>query len=195
MEVIIGKITRFRSLICLFFAVLLGSGIWSLMHLPIDAFPDLANNQVQIMTEAPGMGPIEVEQLVTIPIESTMNGLPSVKQIRSVSKYGLSVITVVFPDKLGAYFPRQLVLERLQEAKTRLPEKVEPELGPISTAMGEIYQYALESSKRSPTELKTIQEWDIKYALRTVPGVTEVNSWGGFTDQYLVSVAPAKLQL
>ncbi len=195
MEVIIGKITRFRSLICLFFAVLLVAGIWSLMHLPIDAFPDLANNQVQIMTEAPGLGPIEVEQLVTIPIESTMNGLPSVEQIRSISKYGLSVITVVFPDKLGAYFPRQLVLERLQEAKTRLPEKVEPELGPISTAMGEIYQYALESSKRSPTELKTIQEWDIKYALRTVPGVTEVNSWGGLTDEYLVTIAPAKLQL
>lgn len=195
MEVIIGKITRFRSLICLFFAVLLSAGIWSLLHLPIDAFPDLANNQVQIMTEAPGMGPIEVEQLVTIPLESMMNGLPSVKQVRSISKYGLSVVTVVFPDKLGTYFPRQLVLERLQAAKSRLPEKVEPQLGPISTAMGEIYQYVLESNTRSATELKTIQEWDIKYALRTVPGVAEVNSWGGFTDQYLVGIKPAKLQL
>src|SRR5271155_3639660 len=101
MEVIIGKITRFHSLICLFFAVLFVAGIWSLMHLPIDAFPDLANNQVQIMTEAQGMGPIEVEQLVTIPLESIMNGLPSVQQVRSISKYGLSVVTVVFPDKLG----------------------------------------------------------------------------------------------
>ena len=195
MEVIVGRITRFHSLICLFFVIFFAAGIWSLFHLPIDAFPDLANNQVQIMTEIPGMGPIEVEQLVTIPLESIMNGLPGVEQIRSISKYGLSVVTVVFPDKLGTYFPRQLVLERLQAAHSRLPDKAEPQLGPISTAMGEIYQYVLESARHSPTELKTIQEWDIKYALRTVPGVAEVNTWGGFTDEYLVSIAPSKLQL
>ena len=195
METLIGKISRFRSLVCLLFIVVVSAGIWSLLHIPIDAFPDLANNQVQIMTEAPGMGPIEVEQLVTIPLESIMNGLPAVQQIRSISKYGLSVVTVVFPDKFGSYFPRQLVLERLQSAQSRLPEKIEPQLGPISTAMGEIYQYVLESATHSPTELKTIQEWDIKYGLRTVPGVAEVNTWGGLTDEYLVRVLPSKLQL
>src|SRR5579872_2607627 len=128
MEFIIGKIVRFRSLICFLFSIFIAAGIWSLMHLPIDAFPDLANNQVQILTEAPGMGPIEVEQLVTIPLESIMNGLPAVQQIRSISKYGISVVTVVFPDRFGAYFPRQLVLERLQAAKSRLPDKIEPSL-------------------------------------------------------------------
>ena len=124
-----------------------------------------------------------------------MNGLPSVKQIRSISKYGLSVVTVVFPDNFGNYFPRQLVLERIQLARSRLPEKAEPQLAPISTAMGEIYQYVVESPVHSPTELKTIQEWDIKYALRTVPGVAEVNTGGGYTDEYLVTIFPAKLQL
>lgn len=140
------------------------------------------------------MSPLEVEQLVTIPIETVMNGLPSVRQIRSISKYGLSVVTVVFADSVGTYFPRQLVLERLQTARARLPSEIEPELGPISTAMGEIYQYVVESNVYSPTDLKTVHEWEIKYQLRTVPGVAEVNTWGGFTDEYVVRVIPAKLQ-
>ncbi len=195
MEILIGKISRFRSLVCLLFIIVVTAGIWSLLHIPIDAFPDLANNQVQILTEAPGMGPVEVEQLVTIPLESIMNGLPAVQQIRSISKYGLSVVTVVFPDKFGSYFPRQLVMERVESAHSRLPEKIEPQLGPISTAMGEIYQYVLESTTHSPTELKSVQEWNIKYGLRTVPGVAEVNTWGGLTDEYLVRILPGKLQL
>ncbi len=195
MEAIIAKITRLRFLICLLFAVLIGAGTYCLLNIPIDAFPDLTNNQVQIITEAPGMGPVEVEQLVTIPLESIMNGLPSVQQIRSISKYGLSVLTVVFPDNLGLYLPRQLIAERIQTAHGRLPEKIEPQLAPISTALGEIYQYIVDGPSHTPTELKTVQEWDIKYALRNVPGVAEVNTWGGLTDEYLVTIIPAKLQL
>jgi cobalt-zinc-cadmium resistance protein CzcA len=193
MEVFFAQLVRYRLPVCIAFILISLFGIKALLSLPIDAFPDLTNNQVQILTEAPGMGPLEAEQLVTIPIESIMNGLPSVKQIRSISKYGLSVVTVVFPDKFGPYFPRQLVFERLQAALGRLPSGLEPQLGPISTALGEIYQYVVESPFRSPTELKTIHEWDIKYQLRTVPGIAEVNTWGGFTDEYVVKIIPAKL--
>lgn len=194
MEGFFARLTRHRLPVCLVFLLLFLLGMKSLLGLPIDAFPDLANNQVQIITEAAGMGPAEVEQLVTIPIESIMNGLPSVQQIRSISKYGLSAVTVVFPDSFGPYFPRQLVLERLQVARSRIPAELDPQLGPISTAMGEIYQYVVESPFHTPTELKTIQEWDIKYQLRTVPGVAEVNTWGGFTDEYIVRIIPSKLQ-
>ncbi len=194
MEAFFAQLTRFRLPVCIVFVLLFIFGFQALLHTPIDAFPDLANNQVQILSEAPGMSPLEVEQLVTIPIETVMNGLPSVRQIRSISKYGLSVVTVVFADSVGTYFPRQLVLERLQTARARLPSEIEPELGPISTAMGEIYQYVVESNVYSPTDLKTVHEWEIKYQLRTVPGVAEVNTWGGFTDEYVVRVIPAKLQ-
>jgi heavy metal efflux system protein len=194
MEFFIAKFCRYRLGVCLVFILFAAAGIQALLNIPIDAFPDLANNQVQIMTEAPGMGPTEVEQLVTIPMETIMNGLPSVQQIRSISKYGLSVVTVFFPDSVGTYFPRQLIMERLQAARSRLPEGLDPELGPISSAMGEIYQYVVEGLSYTPTQLKTLQEWDIKYQLRTVPGVAEINTWGGFTDEYLVSINPSKVQ-
>jgi len=146
------------------------------------------------MTEAPGLGPVEVEQLVTVPLESVMSGLPDVDETRSISKYGLSVVSVIFKDKVDTYFARQLVLERLQSARARLPANINPQLGPISTAMGEIYQYVLRGQGYSPTEIKTIQDWDIKYQLRTVPGVAEVNTWGGLTDEYEVEVMPTTLQ-
>ncbi len=188
-----GMIRQKLLVLTLFFAVSV-AGMFSLLNLPIDAFPDLANNQVQIITESPGLGPVEVEQLVTIPLESVMNGLPNVEETRSISKYGLSVVSVIFKDKVDTYFARQLVLERLQSARSRLPANINPQLGPISTAMGEIYQYVLRGRGYSATELKTIQDWDIKYQLRTVPGVAEVNTWGGLTDEYEVEVLPTTLQ-
>ncbi|MBS2006776.1 MAG: efflux RND transporter permease subunit [Cyanobacteria bacterium SZAS TMP-1] len=179
--------------ICLFLAIGV-AGVFSLLSLNIDAFPDLANNQVQVITEAPGLGPIDVEQLVTIPLETVMNGLPNVEMTRSISKYGLSVVTVIFSDKVDTYFARQLVLERLQTARARLPADVNPELGPISTAMGEIFQYLVEGKSYSATELKSLQDWQIKYQLRTIPGVAEVNTWGGLTDEYEVEITPTLLQ-
>lgn len=194
MENFLVNLIKQRFLILLIFAGVTLAGIYSLLNLPIDAFPDLANNQVQILTETPGLGPLESEQLVTVPLESVMSGLPNVEETRSVSKYGLSVVSVIFKDKVDIYFARQLVLEKLQSARGRLPANLTPQLGPISTAMGEIYQYVLTGYGYSPTEIKTIQDWDIKYLLRTVPGVAEVNTWGGLTDEYIVEVEPTTLQ-
>jgi heavy metal efflux system protein len=194
MENVLVNLVRQRLLICLLFFLAIVGGIQALVHLPIDAFPDLANNQVQILTDAPGMAPLEAEQLVTVPIESIMNGLPGVTQVRSMSKFGLSVVSVVFQDNVNIYFARQLVFERLQSARGRLPKDIEPQLGPVATAMGEIYQYVVEGKSYSSTDLKTLQDWEIKYQLRSVPGVAEVNTFGGLTQDYLVSVLPTKLQ-
>ena len=194
MENALANFVRHRLLICLFFLLAIFGGIQALAHLPIDAFPDLANNQVQIITDAPGMAPLEAEQLVTIPIESIMNGLPGVTQVRSISKFGLSVVSVVFQDNIDTYFARQVVFERLQSAKSRLPKDIEPELGPVATAMGEIYHYVVGGKSYSPTDLKTLQDWNIKYQLRSVPGVAEVNTFGGFTQEYEVNIDPPKLQ-
>jgi heavy metal efflux system protein len=193
MEKILIFIVRQRLLVCIFFALCILGGVLSFQRLPIDAFPDLTNVQVQILTEARGMSPIEVEQLITIPIEGMMNGLPKVQETRSVTKFGLSIVTVVFDDKTDTYFARQLVNERLQNVKGRLPEGINPELGPIATGMGEIYQYVVQGEGYTATELKTIHDWEIKYLLRTVSGVNEVNTWGGFTQEYVVNLSPEKL--
>jgi cobalt-zinc-cadmium resistance protein CzcA len=194
MENFLASLVKQKLLIICLFLVVSGLGVFSLLHLPIDAFPDLANNQVQVITEAPGLGPVDVEQLVTIPLETVMNGLPDVELTRSISKYGLSVVSVVFSDRVNTYFARQLVLERLQSVSARLPHDCNPQLGPISTAMGEIFQYVVEGKAYSPTDLKTLQDWEIKYRLRTVPGVAEVNAWGGLTDEYEVEIVPTLLQ-
>ncbi|MCS6817949.1 MAG: CusA/CzcA family heavy metal efflux RND transporter [Blastocatellia bacterium] len=170
-----------------------GIGLWALSTLPVDAFPDLTNIQVNIVTEAPGLAPAEVEQLITFPIESAMMGLPRTEQVRSISKFGLSMVTVVFEDDVDIYFARQRVAERLQEVKARLPEGVEPTLGPVATAFGEIYQYTVEGEGYSLMELKTLHDWVIRPQLRTLPGVSEVNSWGGFIRQYHVLVDPERL--
>lgn len=193
MENFFSNLITKRLLICIVFGFAILIGVVAFQNLPIDAFPDLTNNQVQILTETQGMSPVESEQLVTIPIESIMNGLPRVEQVRSISKFGLSVVTVVFQDGVDTYFARQLVNERLQSAKSRLPNGLNPELGPITTGMGEIYQYVVEGHGYSPSELKTLHDWDIKYQLRTVPGVNEINSWGGFTQEYQVTVYPDQL--
>jgi cobalt-zinc-cadmium resistance protein CzcA len=170
-----------------------GGGVYALSTIPIDAFPDLTNNQVNIVTEAPGMAATEIEELITYPIESALMGIRNTEQIRSISKFGLSIITIVFPDDVDTYFARQLVNERLLEAKTRVPPGYEPKMGPVATAFGEIYQYVVEGSGYSAMDLKTLHDWAIRPLLRTVPGVSEVNSWGGFTQQYHVLIDPSRL--
>lgn len=193
----IDKIITFaleqRFLVIVFTVLIIGLGIYSAKKLPIDAFPDVTNIQVQIITQAEGMAPTEVERLVSFPIEVTMTGLPKVTEVRSLSKIGLSVVTVVFEDDVDIYFARQLVFERLQGAKENLPPGVDPEMGPLSTGLGEIYQYVVEGDGYSPMELRTIQDWIIRPILRTVPGVTDVNSFGGFVKQYYVLINPQKL--
>lgn len=191
---------RFITLALVAGLIILGG--YSLVTIPIDAFPDLTNNQVTIITEAPGMAASEVEAQVTFPIEGAMLGLPRNQEVRSLSKFGLSLVTVVFEDGVNTYFARQLINERLNEAKTRLPEGLKPGLGPIATAFGEVFQYTLEDQRPAATDadrarqlldLKTLHDWFLKLQMRTVPGVGEVNSWGGLTRQYQVQVDPARL--
>lgn len=192
---------RQRLLIIIGVAVLIGFGLYSFKKLPIDAFPDVTNIQVQVITDAPGRSPLEVEKFVTYPIEIQMTGLPKLTELRSLSKFGLSVVTIVFEDGVDIYFARQLVLERLIEAKEKLPENTEPSLGPISTGLGEIYQYTLERPEGDApideiedlVELRTIQDWVIRPILKSIPGVADVNSFGGYVKQYQVIVDPEKL--
>jgi cobalt-zinc-cadmium resistance protein CzcA len=189
---------RQRLLVMLMVAVMAGAGWYSLQRLPIDAVPDVTNVQVQILTAAPSLAPLEIERQITFPVEVAMSGLPDVEEIRSVSKFGLSAVTVVFADSVDTYFARQLVLERLTQAREQIPESIgSPEMGPISTGLGEIYQYELRAapgSGYSPTALRTIQDWNVRRQLLGVPGVTEVNSFGGFEKQYQVRLDPTKLQ-
>ena len=173
--------------------VLVAAGLSALYQTPIDAFPDLTNNQVTVITEAPGMAPVEVEQLVTFPIESSMMGLPYTAEVRSISKLGLSMVTIVFADSVDNYFARQLVNERLNEARGRIPAGLEPALGPVATAFGEVYRYTLEGEGYSTMELKTLHDWEIKYQLQAVPGVADINTWGGHTRQYEIEVDPYRL--
>ena len=182
-----------RLIVVMAFVVLAVGGVLAWKTLPIDAFPDVTNVQVMILSDAPGLASVDVEQRVTFPVELAMQGLPKVRQIRSMSKAGFSQVIVVFEDDVDIYFARQLVFERLQAAREQLPEGVEPEMGPISTGLGEIYQYTLESDRRSPMELRTIQDWLIAPQLRSIAGVNEVNSFGGFVKQYQVLVDPARL--
>ncbi|EKZ98273.1 heavy metal cation tricomponent efflux pump HmuA [Cupriavidus sp. HMR-1] len=200
------RILRFaiaqRWLVMLAVLGMAGLGIYNYSRLPIDAVPDITNVQVQINTSAPGYSPLETEQRVTYPLEVTIAGLPGLEQTRSLSRYGLSQITVIFKDGTDIYFARQLVNQRIQEAKDKLPEGVVPAMGPISTGLGEIYLWTVEAepdarkpdgTPYTPTDLREIQDWVIKPQLRNVPGVTEINSIGGFAKEYLVAPSPEKL--
>ncbi len=184
---------RNRGAVLAGLVLLIGFGLYTVYSIPIDAFPDLTNNQIVVITECPRMPPPEVEQLVTYPIEVVLMGMPRNLGVRSISKFGLSMITVVFEDSVDTYFARQLVNERLREVRGRLPEGLEPSLGPVATALGEIYQYVLESPSHSAMELKTLHEWQIKNQLRAVPGINEVNTWGGETRQVNIEVDPVAL--
>jgi cobalt-zinc-cadmium resistance protein CzcA len=181
---------------------LVAFGVFELTRLPIDAVPDITNVQVQINTEAPGYSPFEAEQRVTFPVETAMAGLPGLAGTRSLSRYGLSQVTVIFEDGVDIYFARQLINERLQEARSRLPQGTEPAMGPIATGLGEIYMWSVrakEGALRADgkpftlTDLREIQDWIIKPQLRSVPGVTEVNTIGGFEKQYHVTPYPERL--
>ncbi len=193
MQRIIDFVLRQRLLVLIGVFLLVGIGIYSFKTISIDAFPDVTNVQVQIISLAPGMSPLETEKLVTTPIELQMSGMPGLHETRSLSKFGLSLVTLVFEDSVDTYFARQQVLERMIEAKENLPKNVEPMLGPVSTGLGEIYQYTLEGKGKSLMELRTLQDWVVRKLLRTVPGVTDVNSFGGDVKQYQVSVVPERL--
>ena len=191
-----------RWLVVLAILALAGLGVYNYQRLPIDAVPDITNVQVQINTAAQGYSPLEVEQRITFPIESAMSGLPRLEQTRSLSRYGLSQVTVVFKEGTDIYFARQLVSERLQQAKSRLPDKADPALGPIATGLGEIFYWTVEArpdalkpdgTPYSPADLREIQDWIVAPQLRGVAGVTEVNTIGGYLKEYLVAPDMAKL--
>ena len=201
LERIIAQTLKQKGFVLLTVFVMVAIGIYSYVNLPIDAFPDVTNVQVEILSNAPGLSALEIERFVTFPIENAMRGLPDVVQMRSITKFGLSVVTIVFKDDVDIHFARQLVFQRLEEATANVPKDVQVSMGPIATAMGEIYQYTLEGSMpenpqekiRYLTDLRTLQEWIVTPLLKSVPGVNEINSFGGFFKQYQVIVKPEKL--
>ena len=175
-------------------------GAWSATKLPIDAVPDITNNQVQIFTSCPTLAGQEVEQLVTFPIEQSIANLPDLEEVRSISRFGLSVITVVFDDKVDIYFARQLINEKLKEASEKIPSGIgTPELAPVSTGLGEVYQYILHPTKESTNnysamDLRTMQDWIVARQLNGTKGIAEVNSFGGKLKQYEVAINPNRLR-
>ncbi len=184
---------RHRALVVFLIAALVAAGTWAIRTLRVDAFPDLSNVQVEVLAEAPGLAPVDVERLVTYPIETSLNGLPRVSQVRSLSRYGLAVITVVFEDGTDDYFARTLVAEQLQGVRRDLPPAVSVALGPLAGAIGEFYQYTVEGGGLDLMALRTLQDRVIKPQLRGVPGVAEVNSFGGLVRQVHVTIAPDRL--
>lgn len=197
-DALIKSVVKQRVLVLLLTVALAGWGLYSWRAVPLDAYPELTNKQVQILTEAPGLSPVEMEQSVTYPIETSMASLPGVVESRSLSQFGLSVVTLVFEEDTDIYFARQLVFERLSEVRDQLPSTAKPAMAPVTTALGEIYQYALrdvpgDEHTYSPRELRTMQDWILRPELRTVSGVVEANSLGGFVKQYHVLFDPEAL--
>ena len=199
LEHIIKFSLKNKLIILLFMVFVAGFGIFSITQIPIGAVPDITNNQVQVITTSRNLSTQDVEQFITYPVELEMANLPGVVEIRSVSKFGLSVVTIVFEDDLGTYLPRQLIAEKIKSASEKIPEGFgSPEMGPITTGLGEIYQYILDvkpefKDNYSITDLRTIQDWIVKRQLSGIPGVVEVNTWGGYLKQYEVAINSKKL--
>ncbi|HAZ66034.1 MAG TPA: CusA/CzcA family heavy metal efflux RND transporter [Opitutae bacterium] len=194
---------RHRWLVLLATVVMAAVGVYHARTLPIDAVPDITNVQVQVNTEAPGYSPLETEQRITFPVETAMAGLPKLSETRSISRYGLSQVTVVFEDGTDIYFARQLVNERIQQVRSQLPSKIQPTMGPIATGLGEIFMYTVEAKpgarrpdgkEWTPTDLRELQDWVVRPQLLNLRGVTEVNSIGGFEKQFHVTPWPNKLR-
>ena len=193
---------RYRMLVILSIVFVTVFGIYQYLNLPVDAFPDVSPIMVPVFTEADGMAPEEVERLISFPIESAMNGLPDIKQIKSTSAFGMSVVYVYFNDDVDMYFARQIVAERLTEAASQLPDLPEkPKLGPISSGLGQVFTYYLSMDAGTDTEgkdptvyLRDVNDWIVKYQLQTVSGVTDILSIGGYVLQYHINVNPNMLQ-
>ena len=177
-----------KLIIFLFTTAIAVVGLFSISQIPFGVVPDITNNQVQVITTSTSLSTQDIEQFITYPVELEMSNLPGVKEIRSVSKFGLSVVTVVFEDDMGTYLPRQLLAEKINAAAEKIPQEFgRPEMGPITTGLGEIYQYIIDvkpgfEDRYTLMELRTIQDWIVRRQLSGIPGVVEVNSWGGLLN-------------
>lgn len=200
LEKIIAFSVRNKLIVILFTLTVAAFGVFSIFKIPVGAVPDITNNQVQVITTSGNLSTQEIEQFITAPVEMEMANLPGVLEIRSISKFGISLVTVVFEESMGTYLPRQLIAEKIKSASSQIPEGFgTPEMGPISTGLGEIYQYIVDvkpgyEELYSPIELRTIQDWVIKRRLSGIKGVVEVNSWGGYLKQYEIAVSPVLLE-
>ena len=200
LEKIIAFSLKNKLIILLFTLGVFGFGIYSVFQISIGAVPDVTNNQVQVITTSRNLSTQDIEQFITYPVEIEMANLPGVKEIRSISKFGLSVVTIVFEDNLGTYLPRQLIAEKIKSASEKIPAGFgTPEMGPITTGLGEIYQYTLEVKPEfkhnyTVADLRTIQDWVVKRQLSGIKGVVEINTWGGYLKQYEIAISPASLK-
>jgi cobalt-zinc-cadmium resistance protein CzcA len=196
---IISYSIKNKFMVSLMLFTLIGAGFYSLKTINLDSVPDITNNQVQVITVSQNLSTVDIEQFVTYPVELAMANLPGVIELRSVSRFGLSVVTIVFKDNMGTYLPRQVVQEKLNAVKDEIPAQFgEPFMGPITTGLGEIFQYTIKPKPGydtiySPTELRTIQDWIVKRQMALIPGVVEVNSFGGNIKQYEIALNPDKL--
>ncbi|QIH37659.1 CusA/CzcA family heavy metal efflux RND transporter [Flavobacterium sp. Sr18] len=200
LEKIIAFSLKNKLIVLLFTLGVFGFGLFSVFQISIGAVPDVTNNQVQVITTSRNLSTQDIEQFITYPVEIEMANLPGVKEIRSISKFGLSVVTIVFDENLGTYLPRQLIAEKIKTASEKIPQGFgTPEMGPITTGLGEIYQYTLEvkpefKNNYSVTDLRTIQDWVVKRQLSGIKGVVEINTWGGFLKQYEIAINPSRLK-
>jgi len=199
LEKIIDFSVKNKLIIILFTLTIAAFGFYAVIHIPVGAVPDITNNQIQVITTSGNLSTQEIEQFITTPVEIEMANLPGVNEIRSISKFGISVVTVVFDEKMGTYLPRQLIAEKIKIASANIPESYgTPEMGPITTGLGEIYQYIIDvkpeyRNKYTPMDLRTIQDWIVKRRLSGINGVVEINSWGGYLKQYEVAVIPSRI--